>query len=56
MILSTNDLNDKSDSDSTIFNFQEFDHLSYNCPNNILGEREPPPKKEKKKRKYEEPE
>lgn len=29
-------------------------HLSYNCPKNMLGDREPPPKKEKKrKRKYE---
>jgi len=27
-------------------------HLSYKCPKNLLGEREPPPKK-KKKRKYE---
>lgn len=26
-------------------------HLSYACPKNLLGEREPPPKKEKKKRK-----
>jgi len=26
-------------------------HLSYACPHNLLGEREPPPKKEKKKRK-----
>lgn len=26
-------------------------HLSYSCPNNLLGEREPPPKKEKKKKK-----
>ncbi|KAL3853710.1 hypothetical protein ACJMK2_017232 [Sinanodonta woodiana] len=25
-------------------------HLSYACPKNILGEREPPPKKEKKKK------
>lgn len=33
----------------------EIGHLSYNCPNNILGDREPPPKKEKKrKRKLEE--
>lgn len=29
----------------------EFDHLSYNCPKNSLGDREPPPKKEKKKKK-----
>ncbi|XP_028413320.1 zinc finger CCHC-type and RNA-binding motif-containing protein 1-like [Dendronephthya gigantea] len=28
-------------------------HLSYNCPKNMLGDREPPPKKEKRKRKYE---
>lgn len=27
--------------------------MSYNCPKNMLGDREPPPKKEKKKRKYE---
>ncbi|XP_051547409.1 zinc finger CCHC-type and RNA-binding motif-containing protein 1 isoform X1 [Myxocyprinus asiaticus] len=26
-------------------------HLSYFCPKNLLGEREPPPKKEKKKKK-----
>lgn len=26
-------------------------HLSYACPHNLLGEREPPPKKEKKKKK-----
>lgn len=26
-------------------------HLSYKCPKNLLGEREPPPKKEKKKKK-----
>ncbi|XP_066525370.1 zinc finger CCHC-type and RNA-binding motif-containing protein 1 [Hoplias malabaricus] len=26
-------------------------HLSYSCPKNLLGEREPPPKKEKKKKK-----
>ncbi|TRY64662.1 hypothetical protein DNTS_028694 [Danionella cerebrum] len=26
-------------------------HLSYTCPKNLLGEREPPPKKEKKKKK-----
>lgn len=30
-------------------------HLSYKCPKNLLGEREPPPKK-KKKRKYEDDE
>lgn len=29
----------------------EFGHLSYCCPNNLLGDREPPEKKEKKKRK-----
>lgn len=27
--------------------------MSYNCPNNMLGDREPPPKKEKRKRKHE---
>ncbi|XP_033642163.1 zinc finger CCHC-type and RNA-binding motif-containing protein 1-like [Asterias rubens] len=31
----------------------EFGHLSYNCPKNSLGDREPPKKKEKKKRKRE---
>ena len=30
---------------------QEFGHLSYNCPHNMLGDREPPPKKKKKKAK-----
>ncbi|XP_014673585.1 PREDICTED: zinc finger CCHC-type and RNA-binding motif-containing protein 1-like [Priapulus caudatus] len=29
----------------------EFGHLSFQCPNNLLGEREPPKKKDKKKRK-----
>ncbi|XP_038163442.1 zinc finger CCHC-type and RNA-binding motif-containing protein 1 [Cyprinodon tularosa] len=29
----------------------ETGHLSYACPKNLLGEREPPPKKEKKKKK-----
>lgn len=24
-------------------------HLSYSCPNNALGEREPPPKKQRKR-------
>lgn len=33
-------------------NQQEEGHLSYKCPKNLLGEREPPPKK-KKKRKHE---
>lgn len=28
----------------------ESGHLSYNCPKNMLGDREPPPKKEKKKK------
>ncbi|XP_051547410.1 zinc finger CCHC-type and RNA-binding motif-containing protein 1 isoform X2 [Myxocyprinus asiaticus] len=32
-------------------NKQEEGHLSYFCPKNLLGEREPPPKKEKKKKK-----
>lgn len=27
---------------------QESGHLSYKCPKNALGEREPPPKKKKK--------
>jgi len=31
----------------------ELDHLSYSCPKNILGDREPPPKKEKKRRQLE---
>lgn len=35
------------------------DHLSYNCPKNVLGDREPPPKKEKKRKRdenaYEDP-
>ncbi|XP_044041639.1 zinc finger CCHC-type and RNA-binding motif-containing protein 1 [Siniperca chuatsi] len=31
-------------------------HLSYACPKNILGEREPPKKKEKKKKKAQQPE
>ena len=35
-----------------IHSSQEEGHLSYKCPKNLLGEREPPPKK-KKKRKYE---
>ncbi|KAK3103746.1 hypothetical protein FSP39_021560 [Pinctada imbricata] len=26
-------------------------HMSYNCPKNLLGDREPPPKKEKKRKK-----
>jgi len=26
---------------------QEFNHLSYKCPKNQLGDREPPPKKKK---------
>ncbi|KAJ8245682.1 hypothetical protein GJAV_G00273350 [Gymnothorax javanicus] len=35
----------------------DFGHLSYACPKNILGERDPPKKKEKKKKKkVEEPE
>jgi len=35
----------------------ELDHLSYNCPKNLLGEREPPPKKVRvrKKNKQREP-
>ncbi|XP_069759412.1 zinc finger CCHC-type and RNA-binding motif-containing protein 1 isoform X3 [Narcine bancroftii] len=32
-------------------NKQEYGHLSYACPKNMLGEREPPKKKEKKKKK-----
>jgi len=30
----------------------EYEHLSYNCPSNLFGDRDPPPKKEKKKRKF----
>lgn len=30
---------------------QDTGHLSYACPKNMLGEREPPKKKEKKKKK-----
>ena len=30
---------------------KESGHLSYACPKNMLGEREPPKKKEKKKKK-----
>lgn len=30
---------------------QDPGHLSYACPKNILGDREPPKKKEKKKKK-----
>lgn len=33
------------------FFFKEAGHLSYACPKNMLGEREPPKKKEKKKKK-----
>lgn len=29
----------------------EFGHLSYACPNNLLGDREPPKKKSKKRKK-----
>lgn len=29
----------------------EFGHLSYACPNNLLGEREPPKKKSKRRKK-----
>ncbi|XP_055973823.1 zinc finger CCHC-type and RNA-binding motif-containing protein 1 isoform X4 [Sorex fumeus] len=35
----------------SINNKQESGHLSYACPKNMLGEREPPKKKEKKKKK-----
>ncbi|KAL2103123.1 hypothetical protein ACEWY4_002291 [Coilia grayii] len=34
----------------------DFGHLSYACPKNVLGEREPPKKKEKKKKKKKEEE
>ena len=30
---------------------QEEGHMSYKCPKNLLGEREPPPKKDKKRKK-----
>lgn len=34
--------------------FKEEGHLSYQCPKNLLGEREPPPKKERKRKKQDE--
>lgn len=33
------------------FIVQEYGHLSYQCPKNMLGEREPPPKKQRKRKK-----
>lgn len=36
---------------NSIYALQETGHLSYACPKNLLGEREPPKKKEKKKKK-----
>lgn len=32
----------------------EYGHLSYECPKNMLGDREPPPKKQKKRKKLDE--
>ncbi|KAJ7385908.1 Zinc finger CCHC-type and RNA-binding motif-containing protein 1 [Desmophyllum pertusum] len=32
----------------------EYGHLSYECPKNMLGEREPPPKKQRKRKKEDE--
>ena len=37
----------------TVLIFQESGHLSYACPHNLLGEREPPPKKVKKRKNHE---
>ncbi|PFX16822.1 Zinc finger CCHC-type and RNA-binding motif-containing protein 1 [Stylophora pistillata] len=31
----------------------EYGHLSYQCPKNMLGDRDPPPKKQKKRKKQE---
>jgi len=36
---------------STCYECGEYGHLSYQCPKNMLGEREPPPKKQKKRKK-----
>lgn len=36
---------------STCYECSQEGHLSYCCPNNFLGDRDPPPKKEKKERK-----
>lgn len=41
---------------TTCYECGEEGHISYNCPKNILGEREPPPKKEKKTKKQKEAE
>lgn len=35
--------------------YQDVGHLSYACPKNVLGERDPPKKKEKKKKKAQQP-
>lgn len=39
---------------SSCYECGEAGHLSYNCPKNILGDREPPPKKEKKSKREKE--
>lgn len=36
---------------SCVMALQDAGHLSYACPKNILGDRDPPKKKEKKKKK-----
>lgn len=38
---------------STCYECGEYGHLSYQCPKNMLGDREPPPKKQKKRKKEE---
>lgn len=38
---------------STCYECGEYGHLSYQCPKNMLGDREPPPKKQKKSKKQE---
>lgn len=41
---------------STCYECGEEGHMSYSCPKNILGSRDPPPKKEKKSKKQKEAE
>ncbi|CAH3166056.1 unnamed protein product [Porites evermanni] len=38
---------------STCYECGDYGHLSYQCPKNMLGDREPPPKKQKKRKKQE---